>query len=96
MLKPAFNLVSRDFNRTRVAVWHVVEIDDAEYEAKETITNWSLLCGDKRINPTLQDGFVTVEGLAAGSPLPEEDEACGRCVRSLRARTGVRNRSRHK
>lgn len=83
--------MSRNFNRDRVAVWHVVEIDDVEYE-KDEITKWRLLCGDKRIKPILQDGFVTVEELAEGSKVPEDDEACGRCVRSLRARISVENR----
>ena len=93
MLKTAFNYVSRDFDRERVAVWHVVEIDDAEYE-KDMITNWRLLCGDKRIKPILQEGFVTIEELAEGPKVPEDDEACGRCVRSLRARMRMKARSR--
>jgi bacterioferritin-associated ferredoxin len=93
MLKTAFNYVSRDFNRERVAVWHVVELDDAEYE-KDMITSWRLLCGDKRIKPILQYGFVTIEELAEGTGLPEDDEACGRCVRSLQARINGHGRSR--
>jgi len=76
MLQTAFNLVNSDFNRTCVAVWHV--LDD--------VTGQPLpICGDDRLELTLCEGIVTVEGLAQGSHLPEGDEACGRCLRALTA-----------
>lgn len=83
--KTAYNYVNRNYNQEKVVVWHVISVDGGDYANKTTIANWYPVCGDSRLSLTL-DEAVTIDQLIEGAHLPQHDEACCRCLKTLRAK----------